>query len=168
MKQQKAFTLVEILIVVVILGILAALVIPSFANSTMDAKRTTLSTDLQLLRRFILVYKAQHLEVAPGYPNGNTSANPTECAFVDQATLASNDSGRTSAAGSAVYNRGPYLSKVPANPLNGKRTVQVLCDGCNFPANGNNSHGWVYKPSTGQIRPDSPGTDANGKRYYDY
>ncbi|MFQ6035196.1 MAG: prepilin-type N-terminal cleavage/methylation domain-containing protein [Sedimentisphaerales bacterium] len=167
-RDDLAFTLVEILIVTALLGILAAVVIPSVADSTTSAKGSALATDLQLLRRFILVYKAQHLEVGPGYPNGQTTAAPTEQALVDQATLASNSNGQTAAPGTPGFNRGPYMQKLPANPFNGKNTVQMLGNGEAFPADADDSHGWVYKAATSEIRADNTGTDINGKRYYDY
>jgi prepilin-type N-terminal cleavage/methylation domain-containing protein len=167
-RKMRAFTLVEILIVVVILGILAAVVIPLASGSVMSAQESSLGIDLQLLKRFILIYKVYHLEVAPGYPDGQTSSTPTEEVFVNQATMASNDSGQTAAAGTAGYERGPYMQRIPMNPLNKLRTIQMLGNGESFPAEGDNSHGWIYKASTGEVRADSPGTDVNGKRYYDY
>jgi prepilin-type N-terminal cleavage/methylation domain-containing protein len=163
----RAFTLVEILIVVVILGILAAIVMPLASGSALSAQESSLGIDLQLLKRFVLIYKVHHLEVAPGYPNGPGST-PTEDAFFDQATLVSNSLGETAAIGTAGYERGPYMQMIPANPLNKLKTIQMLGNGESFPAEGDHSHGWVYKASTGEVRADSPGTDANGKRYYDY
>jgi general secretion pathway protein G len=65
MKKVKAFTLVEILIVVVLLGILAAIVIPAFAGGAMSARSSALAQDLRILQRFILIYKSQHMEIAP-------------------------------------------------------------------------------------------------------
>ncbi len=168
MNKARAFTLVEILVVVVLLGVLAAIVIPAFANSTTSAKDSALAVDLQLLRRFILVYKIQHLEVAPGYPGGDTTQAPTEQAFLDQATMASNTNGQTAAIGTPGFNRGPYLMKIPVNPFNGKNTVEMLADGQAFPANADDSHGWIYKAATSEIRADNTGTNLNGKRYYDY
>ncbi len=167
-RERKAFTLVEILIVVVILGILAAVVIPLASGSVLSAQESSLGVDLQLLKRFVLIYKVQHLEVAPGYPGGQTSSTPTEQAFIDQATLVSKGSGETAAIGTSGYERGPYMQFLPINPLNKMRTIQMLGNGESFPAEGDNSHGWIYKASTGEIRADSPGTDINGKRYYDY
>jgi prepilin-type N-terminal cleavage/methylation domain-containing protein len=164
----RAFTLVEILIVVTILGILAAVVMPMASGGAISAKQSALATDLQLLNRFILVYKAHHLELAPGYPNGQTSAVPTEQAFIDQAILSSNAAGQTAAVGTPGFERGPYMQHIPANPLNGLSTVQMLGNGDSFPADGDNSHGWIYKAVTGQIRADSTGSDDSGKRYYDY
>lgn len=50
MKTRKGFTLVEILIVVVILGILAAIVIPQFTNASEEAKQNSLRSNLQSIR----------------------------------------------------------------------------------------------------------------------
>ena len=54
-KAEKAFTMVEILIVVVILGILAAVVMPMVSEGAISARESALATDLQLLQRFILI-----------------------------------------------------------------------------------------------------------------
>jgi len=168
MKTARAFTLVEILLVTALLGILAVIVIPTVSNSTTSAKQSALATDLQLLRRFIMVYKAHHLEVAPGYPDGDITAAPTEQAFIEHATMSSNAAGQTAAVGTPGFNRGPYMQKIPVNPFNGKDTVEMLGDGEAFPANADDSHGWIYKAITGEIRADVTGTDSNGKRYFDY
>jgi len=168
MRKARAFTLIEILVVVVLLGILAAVVIPTVGNSTTSAKASALATDLQLLRNFIMVYKSQHLEVAPGYPDGNTGVAPTEQAFVDQAILSSNASGQTAAVGTPGFERGPYMQRMPVNPFNNLSTVEMLANGANFPANADDSHGWICRPDTAEIRADTSGTDSNGKAYYDY
>ena len=59
-KNQKGFTLVEILIVVVILGILAAIVIPQFTNASEAAKASSVLSQLQTLRSQVELYKNQH------------------------------------------------------------------------------------------------------------
>ncbi len=168
MKKARAFTLVEILIVVVLLGVLAMIVIPTLASSTTSAKESALATDLNLLRRLILIYKSQHLEVSPGYPDGNTTQTPTEQVFIEQATMASNTNGETAPIGTAGFNRGPYVQKIPVNPLNGKSTVQMLGNDEAFPGEPDNSHGWIYKAAISEIRADSTGADGSGKLYYDY
>ena len=48
--KNKGFTLVEILIVVIILGILAAIVIPQFTQASNDARESSLSSELQTVR----------------------------------------------------------------------------------------------------------------------
>ena len=168
MRKAKAFTLVEILIVVVLLGILAIVVLPLVAGSSISAKESALICDLNMLRRFVLIYKAQHLEIGPGYLNGDTTQAPTEQAFLDQMTMSSDESGQTAAIGTPGFERGPYLMKIPVNPLNNLSTVQMLGDAENFPANADNSHGWIYKASTSEDRSDSTGTNDSGKPYYDY
>jgi prepilin-type N-terminal cleavage/methylation domain-containing protein len=168
MRTARAFTLVEIMIVVVLLGVLAAIVIPAIGSSSSAARSSALATDLNLLRRFVLVYKSHHLEISPGYPDGDASAMPTNEAFKDQATLVSKATGETAARGTPGFKYGPYLSQMPVNPFNGLDTVQMLANGQAFPAAADDSHGWVCKPETGAIRPDNKGSDENGKAYYDY
>src|SRR6476469_8263402 len=82
----SAFTLVEILIVVVILGILATIVIPQFSNASHEARENTLKDDLRFLRLQVQMYKAQHRDAPPGYPNDDLSASATESDFMDQMT----------------------------------------------------------------------------------
>ncbi len=65
MKAQKGFTLVEILIVVVILGILAAIVIPQFTDASVDAKTARIRTDLQTMRSQIELYKIKNNDTVP-------------------------------------------------------------------------------------------------------
>src|SRR3954470_2372518 len=62
---RKGFTLIEILIVVIILGILAAIVIPQFTSASTEARQGTLKSQLQTLRSQIALYKLQHRDVAP-------------------------------------------------------------------------------------------------------
>jgi prepilin-type N-terminal cleavage/methylation domain-containing protein len=168
MRQARAFTLVEILVVVVLLGILAAVVIPSVAKSGTAARESALASDLSLLRRFVLIYKCQHLEVSPGHPNGDTTATPTGDVFVEQATLSSKATGQTAARGTAGYVYGPYLSRIPTNPLNDLDTIEMVPNGQAFPAAADGSYGWICKPETGEIRPDNVGKNGAGVAYYDY
>src|SRR6188768_4534591 len=63
--RKSGFTLVEILIVVIILGILAAIVIPQFTNASQDARKNSLTSQLQTIRSQVELYKLQHLDQLP-------------------------------------------------------------------------------------------------------
>src|SRR5437016_14045133 len=91
--RRGAFTLIEILIVVVIIGILATIVIPQFSNASINARENTLKDELRYLRTQIVVYKAQHHDIAPGYPNGDRNAPPTAADYVAQMTKATDEFG---------------------------------------------------------------------------
>src|SRR5215212_9742446 len=62
---KRGFTLVEILIVVIILGILAAIVIPQFTNASQDARKSSLVSQLQTIRSQLELYKLQHRDTYP-------------------------------------------------------------------------------------------------------
>lgn len=162
---KKAFTLVEILIVVVILGIIAVIVIPRFSNASATARASMLGDDLRVVRTQIEVFKAQHLGVAPGYPGCDLHQTPTEQAFIDYMTGASDSGGNINPTGQKF---GPYLREVPTNPVNGKSTVLLIADGGQFPTNGSDQFGWVYQPSTESFRADSTGADEDGKVFFNY
>jgi len=138
----RGFTLVEILIVVILLAILAALVIPQFAQATSDSRAAALMSDLQTFRRQLQVYKAQH---------GNTFPNRD---LVAQLTRYSDAAGRTSATPDPKFPYGPYLGSFPANPISGDGTIRFnTSPGDQFvpPAT---DGGWYYNADTGEVRAD--------------
>jgi general secretion pathway protein G len=120
MKAKSGFTLVEILIVVVILGILAAIVIPQFTEASTEAKLSSLVSDLQTIRSQIELYKIQHNDL---YPGQDTAADAIDLAdFVADLTGYTTVDGATAAApGAGVF--GPYLQKIPTNQFSNSQTV---------------------------------------------
>lgn len=62
---RSGFTLVEILIVVVILGILAAIVIPQFTNATQDAQGGNLKAQVSSIQRQVELYLAKNNNTSP-------------------------------------------------------------------------------------------------------
>lgn len=63
--RRAAFTLVEVLIVVVILGILAAVVTPQFASATTDAKKGATIDQLRKVRNALAIYMVRNNSQPP-------------------------------------------------------------------------------------------------------
>jgi len=163
----RGFTLVELLIVVVILGILAGIVLPSFNTSTEDAKISATIQNLQSFRAAVDLYKVQHSDVYPGYPVGG--GVPTETLFKNQLEMASKKDGSTATLGTAGYNLGPYVKTgVPANPFNDLATVMIIGDGTAMPVAGDDTTGWVFKPQTGELKCNSSATTSEGDNVWDF
>ena len=129
-NNKRGFTLVEILIVVIILGILAAIVIPQFTNASQDARKSSLTSQLQTIRSQVELYKLQHQDKLPDVVNSWQIL-----------TQKSNVFGTVTSAGSF----GPYLQQVPTNPLN-NATLVINGNGTASPTG---SNGWVYDYSGG-------------------
>ena len=146
MKKNSGFTLVEILIVVIILGILAAIVIPQFTQASNDARESALSSDLQTVRSQLELYKVQHLE-----------AYPAAATFVTQLTSRTNSAGTVMPDGATAtdYPFGPYLQKFPSNTfvptVANQATVKT---GTADIAAGDGSTGWYFNTATGKFVPN--------------
>ena len=141
-RQTKGFTLVEILIVVVILGILAAIVIPQFTSASETAKASSLQSQLQTIRSQLELYQVQH--------NGN---------YPTTAQMFGNLTGTTNVEGAAGNDFGPYLQKAPVNPFVGSSSVAKAASGA-----------WQYDESTGAIKAVLPVSafETDGKLKGDY
>jgi prepilin-type N-terminal cleavage/methylation domain-containing protein len=164
--RQTGFTLIELLLVVVILGILAAVAIPQLADSSQEARASTLQTNLAVFRNAVEYYRSNHLGKYPGYPVGG--GTPTAALANDQLILASKADGSTAAPGTAGFGYGPYIrERLPENPINGMNTILIVLDGAAFPA-ADNTTGWIYQPQLGKVRANSTGTAPSGRNYYDF
>ena len=144
MKAKSGFTLVEILIVVVILGILAAIVIPQFTEASTEARASSLVTDLQTMRSQIELYKIQHKDAKPGIAAGAFA----EATFVAQMTTQTDVTGAAYVAGASTGPFGPYLQKIPTNPFSSSDSV---IDYDTTPPANASTDGWCYSITTGEV-----------------
>jgi general secretion pathway protein G len=129
---RSAFTLVEVLIVVVIMAILAATIIPQFTDSTNDAKISTSKFNLHTMRSQIELYKAHHNGLLPS-------------ASLAELTKA------TDADGADGGPFGPYMREIPANPFNNLNTVTATAGTSATPPAAATGGGWLYNATTGDI-----------------
>lgn len=149
MSRQKfhGFTLVEILIVVVIMAVLAAVVIPQFTGSTDDAKKSTAEFNIGVIRSVVQTFRAHHSGVKPAFPSGATT--------IDALLQETNAAGTVTAGGGF----GPYLVAMPENPFTGVSTVKAIATPGTKPVAGdvtaNNAGGWIYDASVGNLWLDS-------------
>ena len=84
-----------------------------------------------------------------------------------QSVYGTSEAGATSAVKDATYKYGPYLSKMPTNPLNGMTTMLIIDNGGAIPAP-DESTGWIYKAQSKEIYANLTGTDATGTPYFEY
>jgi len=139
-RKNTGFTLVEILIVVIILGILAAIVIPQFTEASNDARVSALVSDLQTVRSQIELYKVQHKDDYPGTVNGTWTIGN----FITGLTT------KTDIDGVAGGTLGPYLQKFPTNPFQEDSTVRDAT-GPTDPNTESGTAGWWFNHTTGNF-----------------
>ena len=158
-KGKRGFTLIEILIVIIVLGILAMIVVPQITVSTDDAKMSTVQSDLSYIRSVIQIYFAQHGDKFPGQTdstNGsaNNDAAVAAVSMVRQLTRYTDSNGKVSVNKDTTFKYGPYLKslELPINPFND--LTSVVCDATSSITAArvaNSSYGWKYHFNTGTI-----------------
>ncbi|MEM0913756.1 MAG: prepilin-type N-terminal cleavage/methylation domain-containing protein [Planctomycetota bacterium] len=142
-RKAQGFTLVEILIVVVILGILAAIVIPQFTSASEQAKASSLVSQLQTIRSQLELYQIQHNGNYPTIAQLNLAANPWGV-MVDRT-----DENGTIGTTDGTHDFGPYLQKAPVNPFADTAETDVSDISA---ADTYADTGWGYNASTGEIK----------------
>ena len=134
----KGFTLVEILIVVVILGILAAIVVPQFTNAANEARSGNISTQVSTIENQFELYAARN---NGSYPDLTTSGET----FTDLVTDG-------------------FFKEIPVNPFTGTSTFASWPSGAattdSVIYDDGNTAGWLYDASTGNIAASAPASAA--------
>jgi general secretion pathway protein G len=182
--RQSGFTLVELLIVAIILAILAAIVVPQFAGTAVDAQEAALRANLSNIRGAVALYNQQHGEMpglltsAGGACTGTAGAGVAEDpqAVIDQLTRYTNANGQScSRTDGGSFPFGPYLDEndIPANPITGSNVIEVV--GAADPAAGDLSMvgtgaglGWKYDVTSGKFIANDTNADSQGARYDSY
>ncbi len=148
-RDRSAFTLVELVMVVTIIGIVAAIAVPRMTTATANASANALQATLTNVRKAIDCYYAEHNRF-PGYD----PAAPTTPAgdwFVKQLLMYSDADGDTNTTYGAPYVYGPYLrAPFPKNAANELDTVYMKAIPADAdPADG--TYGWVAVLSDGDF-----------------
>ena len=113
---ESGFTLHEMLIVVVVLGIIAAVAVPRFSKASSDARLESLQFTLETVRVQMQMFRSKNELKMPSMESSD--------GFVSDMT--------TSAKG------GPFLERIPRNPFNNDKSVKLGALACP----GDNSSGW--------------------------
>jgi prepilin-type N-terminal cleavage/methylation domain-containing protein len=143
---RRGFTIVELLIVVVVLGLLTSVTVPRFQTPARDSREAALLFHLTEVRTAVERYRAQHEPRWPGV-------------FATQLTIA------TDARGVPGPGCGPYLPHgFPRNPINGSARVKEVTE---LPAAPDDTTGWLLEIPSGEVRANVAGIAPSGKAYFD-
>lgn len=141
-RTRAAFSLIELVIVIVIIGIVAAIAVPRMGTAAVSSKVATASANLQAIRKAVDMFTAEHKGRTP---NQNELGEPTNDAEPINERLLKGP-------GSDGVTGGPYLNEIPFNPFANANTLGA---GKTFTA-ASGSYAWVYDTMTDIVWNDVP------------
>lgn len=140
----RGFTLIEVMIMVAIMAVLAAVVVQRTMLCTNDAKQSTLKHNIHILETQLQLYRAAHLAEFPTIQN-NT---------LPQLVRSTNVAGSIGPAGTD-YPLGPYVVEIPPNPFDDSSKVTAVQEAGATPTGVvGNLGGWQYDQTTGAVWPN--------------
>ena len=153
------FSLIELVIVVVILGLIAGIAIPRFTQASRGSAEAALRADLKMLREAIDLYAAEHNGDWPSLRAAGDEVGPQNGeAFKRQLTWYTAENGEASRTKDATYYLGPYLWKIPPLPV-GSRAGKDAVATINYfstPGIPGPDYGWEVEHYFGRIRANLP------------
>jgi general secretion pathway protein G len=152
-RKSGGFTLLEMMLVVVIIALIAAIAIPKFSRGAAGANDSSVAANLAVLRNAVDMFQVEH---------GNTY--PTVATFVAQMTQYTDAVGNAQATKDATHIYGPYLRSVPALPVGAAKGSTGVA------AAAGTGVGWIYSATVGTIQTNTTATevDSTGKTYSSY
>jgi len=156
LQKQAGFTLIEMLIVIVILGIMAMIIVPQVTESSNDATLRTLQTNLNTLRKAVELYYTQHDNTYPGFndDDGEAAESDEDAAkgFERQLARYTDVTGDEKKDKDSTHKFGPYIrgGLLPTNPYNGKNSVTCDINETDITKQmADGTTGWKFYPITG-------------------
>ena len=151
-KQTRGFTLTEVVVVVLIIGMLASMAIPRISQAANGASGAALVGDLMVVRKALIHYAAEHDNDFPG---------PSADRMVQQLTQYSDRSGHTAGIRTKDAPYGPYLAQIPECPIGYNPGSREIVTDTNSPPKPQpaTTAGWVYNPDTGEFYPNASADD---------
>ncbi len=122
MQERKAFTLIELVVVVMIIGILVAIAAPKMLNITGDATDNSARMSLEVIRDAIEAHASQNTGT---YPSGTSDAVKTALK--------------------------PYLRGTFPASLVGNQNADIAVETGNAPVTVGGTEGWRYNSDTGEF-----------------
>jgi len=144
-NRRAAFTLVEIMIVVVIMSIVVGAVIPQFTDAASDARKSGALMNVGLMRKQIELYRQHHNGIFP--------------ARLGDLALRSDAAGNIGTSSAHVF--GPYIREVPVNPFTSSAKVTPAATNPPAAASGATDAGWFYHAASGGVWIDNAELLAN-------
>lgn len=170
--RKNAFSLIELVIVIVILGIIAAIAIPRISSGSKNAGEAALRGNLQSIRNAIDWYYGDHNNTFPGANGDGSNAPNSAASFVTQLTQYSDANGNVSDSKGTAFPFGPYLRsgfpKSTAGAVTGLGSVPAeinLVNQAGPVTSTNSTYGWVYNVQTGEFRSNATDTGSDGQAY---